>query len=201
MIALSGSIAHLNLEDGGDLDLFVVTRGRAVWTVTVAMILLTRLLGVRRIVCANFVMSDEHLALEQQDLFTANQVLHLKPLIGSEVFDGFVAANPFVQRFYPNRPRHGSGGFAVTLGRGLTILKRRVEWLLTVPLPMVESVCRRTYGWHLRRRSRSWQSPEQVQLRPEYLKLHTKSHRRSVLERFDDRVEEALGQGERAAIA
>jgi hypothetical protein len=201
MIALSGSIAHLNLEEGGDLDLFIVTRGRMVWTVTVAVILLTRLLGVRRIVCANFVMSDEHLAIEQQDLFTANQVLHLKPLIGQEVLDGFVAANPFVHRFYPNRPRGPRNGCAVTLGRGLTTLKRITEWLLSVPAPIVESACRHAYAWHLARRSRSWQSPEQVRLRPDYLKLHTQSHRRSVLDRFDEQVEEALGHGERAAIA
>ena len=36
LVALSGSMAHLNLERDGDLDLFIVTRGRRVWTVTVA---------------------------------------------------------------------------------------------------------------------------------------------------------------------
>src|SRR5262249_42173621 len=51
MVALSGSIAHLNLDERGDLDLFIVTRGRRVWMVSVAAILLTRLLGVRRIIC------------------------------------------------------------------------------------------------------------------------------------------------------
>src|SRR5262249_11642942 len=89
MVALSGSIAHLNLETGGDLDLFVITRGHRVWMVTVAAIVLTRLLGVRRVACVNFVMSDTQLTLEQQDLFTANQVLHLKPIIGAEVLEGF----------------------------------------------------------------------------------------------------------------
>src|SRR5439155_26080398 len=40
MVALSGSIAHLNLERSGDLDLFIVTRGRRVWSVTVAVLVL-----------------------------------------------------------------------------------------------------------------------------------------------------------------
>ena len=82
LVALSGSLAHLNLEPDGDLDLFIVTRGRRVWTVTVAVLVLTKLLRRRRVVCANFIIADSHLALEPQDLFTANQVLHLKPLIG-----------------------------------------------------------------------------------------------------------------------
>jgi hypothetical protein len=201
MIALSGSVAHLNLEEGGDLDLFIVTRGRHVWTVTVAMILLTRLLGVRRVVCANFVMSDAHLVLEQQDLFTANQILHLRPLIGGEVFEGFVAANPFVKKIYPNCPGAAPSGFAVPLTGVSRRLKRALEAALSVPSPVIEIVCRRAYAWHLRRRAGGWRSPEQVRLRPDYLKLHTQSHRRSVLERFDERVEAALGRGERAAIA
>src|SRR5437867_2832988 len=33
MVALSGSVAHLNLDGPGDLDLFIITRGRRVWSV------------------------------------------------------------------------------------------------------------------------------------------------------------------------
>lgn len=201
MVALSGSIAHLNLEEGGDLDLFIVTRGRAVWTVTLAIILLTRILGVRRLVCANFVMSDEHLAIEQQDLFTANQVIHLRPLVGDEVFEGFLAANGFVRHFYPNRSRHPRAGFGLTPGRAARTAQRAVEMVTGPLLPAIESMSRRLYAGHLRRRSQSWASPDQVRLRPDYLKLHTQSHRESVLRRFDARVEEALHQRERAAIA
>jgi hypothetical protein len=201
MVALSGSIAHLNLEAGGDLDLFIVTRGRRVWTVSLATIVLTRLLGVRRVMCANFVMADTHLVLEQQDLFTANQILHLKPLFGGEVLEGFVAANPFVRRFYPNRrpPQQSEWSFATSgwLGRG----KRALEWALTPAAPAIEWCCRHIYTRHLRRKSPAWRSPEQVRLRDDYLKLHTKSHRRAVLEQFDDRVEAAMGRSEHAAIA
>jgi hypothetical protein len=201
MVALSGSIAHLNLDEHGDLDLFIVTRGRRVWTVSVAAIVLTRLLGVRRIVCANFVMADTHLRVESPDLFTANQILHLKPLIGDEVLDGFLAANPFVRRFYPNARATSRTEFALRVGRPLRTIKKMLEALLTVPSRPIEAICRRAYAWHLRRRSQSWQSPEQVRLQADYLKLHTRSHRQSVLARFDDSVDEALGQKERAAIA
>lgn len=201
MVALSGSIAHLNLEDGGDMDLFIVTRGHRVWTVTVAMIVLTRLLGVRRVMCVNFVMSDTHLGIEQQDLFTANQVLHLKPLIGTEVLEGFVAANPFVKRFYPNRPAETSIDFLLPPSALRSALKTAMESVLGLVAPLVEGLCRRAYLWHLHRKSQSWQSPEQVRLQADYLKLHTRSHRHTVLERFDERVDEALGQRERAAIA
>jgi hypothetical protein len=208
LVALSGSVAHLNLEPDGDLDLFIVTRGRRVWTVTVAVLLLTKLLRRRRVVCANFVLADSHLALEPQDLFTASQVLHLKPLIGEDLLDAFLAANPFVTRFYPNATsdasrrakafagRPGADGRphrrAKRWARGFSGFKTLMELVLQLPAPFVEASCRRLYAWHLRRRAGSWRSPDQVCLHSDYLKLHTQSHRRSVLDRFDAAVEHAI---------
>jgi hypothetical protein len=189
LVALSGSVAHLNLDANGDLDLFVVTRGQRVWTVTVAVLVLAKLLRRRRTVCANFIVADSHLTLEEQDLFTANQVIHLRPLIGAEMWDAFIAANPFVARFYPNAVANPGDPVPVEIGRaGVSGVKRILEMALAAPAPLVEAVCRRAYAWHLRRRARSWRSPDQVRLRSDYLKLHTQSHRRSVLERFDTAV-------------
>ena len=114
MVALSGSIAHLNLEGDGDLDLFIVTRGRRVWSVTVAVVVLAKLLRRRRTVCANFVVADSHLALEQTDLFTASQIVHLRPIVGRDVFQQFVAANRSCSasiRISIPRPRPGSRGW------------------------------------------------------------------------------------------
>jgi hypothetical protein len=193
MVALSGSIAHLNLEGSGDLDLFIVTRGRRVWTVTVAVILLAKLLGRRRTLCANYVLADTQLQMDQEDLFTASQIIHLKPLAGGAVYDRMVAQNPFIRRFYPNFHR----AFAITTGIKLRTVPRLVvsmlEWMLTMPSALCEVVCRTAYRGYLRRRARSWHSPEQVRLELDCVKLHTHSHRRSILERFDEASREVSG--------
>jgi hypothetical protein len=188
MVALSGSIAHLNLDGAGDLDLFIVTRGRHVWSVTIAVVILAKVLRRRPTTCANFVLADSALALDQQDLFSASQIIHLKPLVGEATYRRFVAANPFVSRFYPN--------FRVTpVTRRHTVwqhvmrgARRAVEFALAAPSIAVEVLCRRAYRAYLTRRSSTWNSPDQVRLEPDCLKLHTKSHRHSVLSRFDDAV-------------
>jgi hypothetical protein len=202
LVALSGSVAHLNLEEGGDLDLFIITRGRRVWTVTLAVILLTKLLGRRPVVCANFVLADSHLRVEQQDIFSANQVIHLKPILGAELMGGFLAANPFVGRIYPNAiaaPSDQAAPPAAVHSRPLRVLKSVLELVLELPSPLVEICCRRLYGWHLQRRAAVWKSPEQVRLQSDYLKLHTRSHRSSVLDRFDAAVDHAIERATRVA--
>jgi hypothetical protein len=193
MVALSGSVAHLNMHGTGDLDLFIVTRGRHVWSVTVAVIVLAKLLRHRDVTCANFVVADSRLVLDQQDLFTANQTIHLKPLVGAPVLQELLRANPFVADFYPNC--HAS---EITTAFGfeqsaLTMrVKSAVEWVCRIPAAAIEVVCRRAYGWHLRRRAASWQSPGQVRLDTDCLKLHTRSHRQSILERFSAAMTEAM---------
>jgi hypothetical protein len=192
MVALSGSIAHLNLEGDGDLDLFIVTRGRRVWSVTVGVVLLAKLMRRRRSVCANFVVADSRLALEQQDLFTASQIVHLKPLAGPDVLRRLVAANPFVGGFYPNFHTTEPSAFLIRRTRLASGLKTAVERLGALPSLAVESICRRAYSAYLRRQSSTWRSPEQVWLQDDCVKLHTRSHRQSVLERFDRAVRDAL---------
>jgi hypothetical protein len=182
LVALSGSVAHLNMDRRGDLDLFIVTRGARVWSVAVVILLMAKLAGRRKITCVNYVLSDRALTLDQRDLFTANQVISLRPLIGSDVFQHFVRVNDFVARFYPN--------FDPVLveksGSHPSVLKRAVEIVLSCgPAQAFERVCRSAYGWYLRRRASGWTSPEQVRLERECLKLHTNSHRGSVTDHFE----------------
>ena len=187
LVALSGSIAHMNLEGGGDLDLFIVTRGRHVWSITVAAIVLARVMGRRRTLCANFVIADTALHLDRgQDLFAASQIIHLKPLVGEGTYLRFLQANPFVRRFYRNVHGAEPGTPRIRQGAGLRATKRAVEYLLTWPAAGVERVVRTLYRAYLLRRAATWPSPDQVRLDDDLLKLHTHSHRQRVLARYGE---------------
>lgn len=192
MVALSGSLAHLNAEASADLDLFVITAPHRVWSVTLALLLIARLFGWRRRLCLNYVVSEEALRVEPADLFSANQIIHLRPILGDDVFARFVDANPFVREIYPNfalapeRPRPQAAS-----------PKPLFEHVLSLgPAQIGEHAARAIYGWHLNRRAASWQSRDQVRLEAECLKLHTSSHRWAALERYEAAVARALGLAE-----
>lgn len=186
MVALSGSLAHLNAEGSADLDLFVITAPHRVWSVTVATIVLAKLLGCRKHVCMNYVISERALAIAPQDLFSANQILHLRPVTGEWVFERFVKANPFVRDYYPNFDLAPLKPHVP----GCAPLSERV--LSFGPAQLAERLSRALYRWHLRRKASAWESRDQVRLEPECLKLHTSSHRHCVMERFDRAMVDAL---------
>ena len=195
LVALSGSAAHLNLDGKGDIDLFIVTKGKTVWSVAMSILLLTKLFGRRKMVCFNFVISDERLKVECQDLFTANQVIHLKPLIGHKLCQRLIDINNCVSGFYPNFKMTAEGDKNYNPGFVLRSLKRAVECVLRPGLSLLqEHLSRALYSRYLLRRSSSWTTPHEVVLEKDYLKLHTHSHRHRVMDRFEHAVADALEQ-------
>ena len=195
MVALSGSLAHLNAEASADLDFFVVTAPHRVWSVTFILLVIARLFGWRRRLCLNYVISEDALRVEPADLFSANQIIHLRPILGDDVFARFVDANPFVREIYPNFEVRPSGHQAIKPSG--QVIKPLLERVLSIGLAQIaERRARAIYGWHLNRRAAGWQSRDQVRLEPECLKLHTSSHRAAALERYEADVADALRRAE-----
>ncbi len=192
LVALSGSAAFLNTDGDGDLDLFIVTAGNRVWSCAVLILLITKLLGRRKLVCSNFLVSDQKLAIEKRDLFSANQLINLKPLAGRRCHRRLLAANPFALDFYPNASPTGNL-IDFPLAAPLKLFKRIGEALLW-PGPgfLLELLSRTSYRRYLQSKSERWSSPQEVVLNDDVLKLHTESHRRRVLQAYESRVAELL---------
>jgi len=191
MVGLSGSAAHFNVSRNADLDLLIICRGKRVWSIALTAVVLTRLLSCRNTICFNFILAEQRLGIERMDLFNANQIVHIKPLIGHDLFDRFLEANPFVREFYPNF-RNVKVPDLPRPGRLLRGLKRIFEWALWPGLGCLEEwSCRKVYRSHLLRKSASWSSPEEVVLEDDFLKLHTRSHRSRITERFEQLLRDA----------
>ena len=195
LIALSGSSAHFNMSEKGDIDLFVVKRGRKVWSTAVNILLVSRLFGCREMVCFNYLVADTHLSLQERDLFSANQLIHLRPLTGEEWMIRLRESNQCVEELYPNSlpPRDNPG----ILGASplLPTLKRWKEVLLSPGLAQIyEVLCRTFYRRYLLWKSPSWSTPEQVRLDLDVIKLHTQSHSAAVMHRYHSELQRVLKQ-------
>ena len=137
-------------------------------------------------------MADTDLTIERQDLFSANQIIQLVPLIGEEAYRELLAANPFVERLYPNFSAGERRGFVLPLGATMSRMKRLCETLLGTPSVLIEALSRTAYSWHLGLQTKSWRTPNEVRLSSDCLKLHSRSHRSAILRRFNLLCDEAL---------
>ncbi len=176
MIGLSGG--GMFGTDVRDLDLFIITRPRRVTLVYWMIVLLTRALGVRSVLCVNYFIDETALTLPEQDYYTAHQVIHLRPVVGYDHYLAFWAANPWVARLFPNaHPWPPEGPALPKVG------SRWLEWVLDV---LGGPFWNWVGLWLLRWWLRSKAGPESaLRLTPHVLKLHLHDYRKHVLTRWE----------------
>jgi hypothetical protein len=142
LVALSGRIARLNLEAGGDLDLFIVTRVGHVWSTAAAVKGMSALLSRRCKVRAKVVLDEDHLELEPRDLDTAARLLHLRPLIGGLALQDLWDANPCVVEFFPNAAEEPAEGVEPAWSPLTSTVRTLLTLIVGLPSPVIEAVCR-----------------------------------------------------------
>lgn len=103
MVALTGSLAVMNVSNTADLDyMLVAARGR-VWTArafALAFNRLTRLQGY--VLCPNVILSETALEWPVHDLYSARELCQMIPIAGLEVYARLMNANRWVFSFLPN---------------------------------------------------------------------------------------------------
>ena len=103
MVALTGSLAVLNVSNVVDFDYMLVTARGRLWTArafALAFNRLTRLQGYT--LCPNLIISESALEWPQHDLYSARELCQMLLITGKEVYSRLMQANPWVESFLPN---------------------------------------------------------------------------------------------------
>src|SRR2546426_4696745 len=141
-VAVSGSVASGGYEprDDIDLNLFVVD-GAKYLVYAVALVLGFRatlrhrkVLGLRKLICINVLWTrGESHPFSRQDAGLAFELLHSRPLLGRGHFREVVAANPWIDAFFPQLRGAAGGAPPVSainaVGRIVTWVGRHPRWL------------------------------------------------------------------------
>ena len=100
---ITGSLAADNADEHADIDFLFIYPGARTWTSFAAMRICAKLplLGLESL-CPNYVLSENRLTIKPQNLFTAWEIAKAVPMFGFELFERFIQANAWVQRYLPN---------------------------------------------------------------------------------------------------
>lgn len=103
-VFVSGSLSKNSMPPDGDVDFFIVTAPKRLWLSRTLLVLFKKvlLLNSRKYFCINYFVDTDHLRIEEQNIFTATELVTLLPLYGREAFEDFTKANAWAWAFLPN---------------------------------------------------------------------------------------------------
>ncbi len=103
MVALTGSLAVMNVSDAADFDYMLVAAKGRVWTARAFALLFNRF--VRPFgwtICPNLILAESSLAWHTYDLYSAREFCQMIPITGFDVYRKLIEANEWIQEFLPN---------------------------------------------------------------------------------------------------
>ena len=103
MVALTGSLALLNLSKNPDMDFMIVAKHGRVWTARAFSIVLgkiARLFGDT--LCPNIIVSERALEWPLHDLYSARELYQMIPNNGFDIYRDLLAVNKWTELFLPN---------------------------------------------------------------------------------------------------
>ncbi len=103
MVALTGSLAVLNVSTIADFDYLLVTHPGRLWIARAFALLFGRL--TRRFghtICPNLIISENCLEWNPHDLYSARELCQMIPITGKNVYRKLMKTNQWVEEFLPN---------------------------------------------------------------------------------------------------
>jgi hypothetical protein len=134
MVAITGSLAVNNVEDGDDIDLMIVTEPGRLWMTRGMILIVVRFARVRgHTLCPNYILSSRALTLQQRDSYAAHELAQMNPIHGGNTAGRLWTENAWCRDFLPNAQWRGEVGTVDELPRILTAAKAVAEMVLRLP--------------------------------------------------------------------
>lgn len=100
--ALTGANAFESCAHQDDIDLFLVTRKNRLWISYLVLVLYSKLIRKRHILCINYLVDEKNLCATRQDYYTAVQIVQMVPLLNHEFAKKILAGNRWIFEVLPN---------------------------------------------------------------------------------------------------
>ncbi|MCZ6777041.1 MAG: hypothetical protein O7D34_11380, partial [Ignavibacteria bacterium] len=103
-VFVSGDLSKNVTNRDSDVDFFIVTAPNRLWITRTLLILFKKifLFNSKKFFCLNYFITSDHLRLDEQNVYAATEIAHLKPLFNSRLFFQYLHANDWINKFFPN---------------------------------------------------------------------------------------------------
>jgi hypothetical protein len=128
-VLASGSLSKGYMDEKSDIDFFIITAPHRLWIARTLLVLYKRLFlaGSHKHFCVNYFVDEDHLEIEEKNLFTATELATVLPLYGVEQYESLINTNAWVQDFFPNYIARSTENVSMSTTKGI---KKVVEKLI-----------------------------------------------------------------------
>lgn len=104
-VAISGALSKKYFDKNGDVDFFIITKAKHLWLSRTLLVLFKKmfLLNSKKYFCVNYFIGSNKLKIQEQNKFTATELVTLLPIYGKSIFSDFIKTNQWAFQFYPNK--------------------------------------------------------------------------------------------------
>lgn len=184
MIAVANSLAFFNCDKKSDIDFFIITEKRKIWTTRAFSALLLHVLGLRRHgkkiakrICLSFYISEEKMNLQytvkpENELFMAFWIAGQAPIINhKKTFEKYKEENAWVKEYLPNANNKITNYYLNFEDWVITRTMRKISNKLFLPR-WVESVARFVQIRKIGRTQIRLGNPQNIMFNDYILKFH-----------------------------
>ena len=103
-IAVSGSLSKYFADKKTDIDFFIITSVNRLWIARTLMHILKKfsyIAGKQHWFCMNYYIDELGIDIPEKNIFTAMEIVTLLPMQGTNHFKNFIAANSWVNNYFP----------------------------------------------------------------------------------------------------
>lgn len=209
MVAVTGALAMDNVDPNTDIDYLVVTEPGRLWLCRAMTVAFVRLAARRGdVICPNYFLSVQSLALGEPDIFTAHELVQMVPLAGLDTYQRMCRLNSWAEWYLPNAfnaPRRVEPD-QLPAARGRRNGRSHHDGVVEKPLACraAESILRSSVWasveqWEMDRKVRKLgcqlpaknesDPPAEVGLSSDCCKGHFDSHKRRTMEAYSQRLD------------
>ncbi len=189
MVALTGSLAVMNVSADADFDYLLVTQAGRLWTARAFAVTFGRLMRpFRHRICVNLLLAESALHWSQHDLYSARELCQMIPITGLDVYQRLMEANEWAQAFLPN----------AFPPKPIAKEKQALALQALLELPLRGKLGDRLERWlmtyQLRRIARHWGTGEETAFGANICQSNFHNHRRGTQETFEKKMNALLRQ-------
>ena len=131
MVAVTGSLAMNNTDEGRDVDYLIVTAPGRLWTCRALSLLVARFARLEGVsLCPNYLITTNALEFDERSLYVAHELAQMIPLSGMDVYHEMLRRNEWMADYLPNAFTESATSQE---GKESSLLQKSLEVLFQLP--------------------------------------------------------------------